>query len=235
MVVGSKTELHIGEAWDAASIVSIPDLQSGNVHLWKRRLHASASDVSTCYEMLSGDEQDRARRFRIDRPRHDFVLSRGTLRWLLAQYLRISPLQVRFRYGSHGKPVLENDRDLRFNVSHTEGLAHLGRNADAVRLAERFFSAREYQELRRLQGNELQAAFFRCWTRKEAYIKARGEGLSLPLRQFDVSVAKSDCNALIATRPDPAEAARWRICEVAIDPGYAAALAVANTIEDTDQ
>jgi 4'-phosphopantetheinyl transferase len=102
----------------------------------------------------------------------------------------------------------------------------LDREIEAERLAERFFSQRERQGLRPLRGDELQAAFFRCWTRKEAYIKAKGDGLSLPLHQFDVSIDESDRDTLLATRPDPAEAARWTICDVPMGPAYAAAVAI---------
>jgi 4'-phosphopantetheinyl transferase len=94
-------------------------------------------------------------------------------------------------------------------------------------LAERFFSDSERQALRYLSGPELHAAFFRCWTRKEAYIKATGDGLALPLDQFDVSIAAGDRDALLATRPDASEAARWTIFDVPVGPAYAAAVAVA--------
>jgi 4'-phosphopantetheinyl transferase len=109
---------------------------------------------------------------------------------------------------------------------------NVGREVEAERLAERFFSEHERQALRRLEGDELQAAFFRCWTRKEAYIKAKGDGLSLPLHQFDVSIADGDRDALLATRPDAAEAERWTICDIPMGTGYAAALAVAETLGD---
>ena len=132
---------------------------------------------------------------------------------------------------------------MRFNVSHTDGLALLAfvrtrdigvdvekikAATDAKKLAERFFSDRERSFLESLSGEELHAAFFRCWTRKEAYVKARGEGLSLPLHQFDVSVAEDEPQALLATRPDPSEADRWVLRDLPTSPGYAAALAVAS-------
>jgi 4'-phosphopantetheinyl transferase len=108
---------------------------------------------------------------------------------------------------------------------------NLVRGVDAQRLAERFFSERERQALRPLRGDELQAAFFRCWTRKEAYIKAKGDGLSLALHEFDVSIAEQDRDALLATRPDPTEAARWTVCDVPMGTGYVAAVAVAARTE----
>jgi 4'-phosphopantetheinyl transferase len=247
VVMGSKTEVQIGGVWDATKIGYPPELGSGVVHLWQRPLNASAAEISACHGLLSSEEQERARRFRVERPRNEFVLTRGTLRSLLAQYLGSAPQDVRFCYAGHGKPTLDGGSGLSFNVSHTNGLAlmafvkqraigvdveNVDREVDAKRLAERFFSERERQALRCLEGDELQAAFFRCWTRKEAYIKAKGDGLSLPLHQFDISIAEGDRDALLATRPDAAEAERWTICDIPMGTGYAAALAVAETPGD---
>jgi len=240
--MGSKTEVQIGEVWDARTTGRPSELHPGVVHLWQRRLDASAAEVNAYCRLLSSEEQERARRFRVERPRKEFVLTRGTLRTLLAQYLGITPQEVHFRYAVRGKPALEGESGLCFNVSHTDGLAlmafvmrrtigidveNLVRGVDAQRLAERFFSERERQALRSLRGDELQAAFFRCWTRKEAYIKAKGDGLSLALDQFDVSIAEQDHDALLATRPDPTEATRWTVCDVPMGTGYVAAVAVA--------
>jgi 4'-phosphopantetheinyl transferase len=250
VVMASKTEVRIGEVWDATNIGSPSELGLGVVHLWRRRLDARAEELSACYSLLSSEEQDRARRFRDERSRREFVLTRGTLRSLLALYLGSSPQEVGFRYAVQGKPALEGESDLSFNVSHADGLALMGfvkhraigvdvenldRKIEAQPLAERFFSERERQDLRSLSGDELRAAFFRCWTRKEAYIKAKGDGLSLPLHQFDVSTAAGDQNTLLATRPDPAEAAKWTICDVPVGLGYVAALAVRGAIDDTDK
>lgn len=242
-VMASKTEIEIGPAWDATGSGNLASPAPGVVHLWRRALRASAAEVNSCYGLLSNEEKERALRFRIDRPRQDFVLTRGTLRLLLARYLKITPQGVSLQNSRNGKPFLDGEDELCFNVSHTDGLAliafarrraigidveNLGREIEAECLAERFFSERERRALSRFKGDELRAAFFRCWTRKEAYIKATGDGLSLPLHQFDVSIAANDQDALLATRSDPDEAARWTICDVPIGPGYAAAVAVAD-------
>ena len=242
MVMASETEIEIGEAWDATRIGSPASPAPGVVHLWRRALHASAAELDWCYGLLSQEEQERALRFRIERPRQDFVLTRGTLRLLLARYLSTTPQDVSLRNAGNGKPFLEGENDLCFNVSHTNGLAlmafarrraigvdveNLVRDTEIGQLAERFFSEGERQALGQLSGEHLKEAFFRCWTRKEAYVKAKGNGLSLPLDQFDVSIAAGDRDALLATRPDPAESARWTISDVFLGPGYAAAVAVA--------
>jgi len=242
MGIASKAEIEIGEAWDATSIGDPASPASGVVHLWRRVLHASAAELNSCYALLSKEEKERALRFRRERPRRDFVLTRGTLRWLLARYLSTAAQDLSLHNTRNGKPFLEGENDLCFNVSHTDGLAllafakrraigvdveNMGRETEVEQLAERFFSPTERRALRQLSGEKLKEAFFRCWTRKEAYIKAKGDGLALPLDQFDVSIAAGDRDALLATRPDPAESARWTISDVFLGPGYAAAVAVA--------
>jgi 4'-phosphopantetheinyl transferase len=151
---------------------------------------------------------------------------------------------LRFSYSKKEKPSLAPPHDgsgVNFNISHSGGIALLAfarrrevgvdveqirRDSDLQAIARRFFSANEQTQLARLTDDERVDAFFRCWTRKEAYIKATGDGLSLPLSQFDVSLAPGDENALLATRPETSEAARWLLREVPSGPGYAAAICV---------
>jgi 4'-phosphopantetheinyl transferase len=218
----------------------VPELPPDGVDVWTCSLQTAPSVENACYELLSPEERDRASRYRAGKPRTDFVLTRGNLRSLVARYLAVAPHHVAFGFSSHGKPFLHGPSDLRFNVSHTDGLALLAfvrtheigidvekitPEPDVRKLAERFFSIHERRALEPLAGEELRAAFFRCWTRKEAYVKARGEGLSVPLHEFDVSVAAGDNRALLATRPDPTEAQRWTLQDLRTAPGYAAALA----------
>jgi 4'-phosphopantetheinyl transferase len=207
-----------------------------------RRLEVAQALEADLYSLLSPDEREQAARYRVERARRAFVLTRGTLRSLIAGYIGKPPQELVLKRTPHGKPFLDGPFDLRFNVSHTEGLALLAfvrkreigvdvekirPQPDASKLAERFFSIRERSDLAHLSGSDLQKAFFRCWSRKEAYIKARGDGLSLPLDQFDVSVAADASRILLATRPDPSEASRWLVRDLPTSPEYAAALAVA--------
>ncbi|HEX3819920.1 MAG TPA: 4'-phosphopantetheinyl transferase superfamily protein [Candidatus Sulfotelmatobacter sp.] len=235
------TQLEICEVRDAALEAPGQEINNGEVHLWRRSLGASPPAIDACFALLAPDEREKAQRFRVERPRSDYILTRGTLRSLLAGYLCRTPQDFSFQYTTYGKPFLADHRELQFNVSHTDGLALLAfvrdreigvdvekvrAQSDVKKLAERFFSDRERDGLRDLAGEELHAAFFRCWTRKEAYIKAKGDGLSLPLHQFDVSVAPNQAQALLATRPDPSEAGRWKISDVPVQSGYAAAVAI---------
>jgi 4'-phosphopantetheinyl transferase len=233
-------DLEIPEVKEA-SLDTVPDeLIPGSAHLWQRGLHASEDEIQACHELLLPEEHEKASRYRVERPRGDYILTRGTLRSLLSKYLHMNPKEITFRYTKYGKPFLANS-DLYFNISHTDGLALLAflrkrevgvdvervrPQSDVLKIAERFFSERERRDLRSLTGEEVHAAFFRCWTRKEAYIKAVGEGLSLPLHQFDVSIEPDPKQALRATRPDTTEAKRWSIYNVSVPRGYAAALAI---------
>ena len=239
-------DLHIEiHKWDGfAGDRSAPNIPAGVARIWHWPLDVSALEVADLKKVLSPDEMERAERYRFDQHRNEFILTRALLRIVLASYTAQSPESLSFDYSAQGKPALKNGRpDLRFNVSHTEGLAvlalvrerEIGVDAekirpqpDAQKLAKRFFSAREQLFLGKLSGDELQRAFFRCWTRKEAYIKAKGEGLSIPLHAFDVSLEEDQPAALVGTRPDPTEAGRWTLYDLSVGQGYAAALTVAN-------
>lgn len=220
-------------------------LHSNEVHVWRAALDVSESDVRRLGGMLAGDERHRAERFVFPRDRTHFVAARGLLRMLLGRYLEHDPQRLRFVYGPYGKPELatvSGGTGLRFNVSHSHGLAlyavtrqrDIGVDVERIRpevaqetIAEHFFSPREVAVLRALPATLQATAFFACWTRKEAYIKARGDGLSLPLDQFVVSLAPGEPAALLYTAWDLQEAARWALQNLAPGPGYMAAVAVA--------
>jgi 4'-phosphopantetheinyl transferase len=235
--------IEISGVWDASTdAAKAAHLPAGIVHLWKKAFDASPQEMERCSEVLSPEEQARAQRFLVEPPRRAFILTRGTLRLLLGKYLDRAPGDLSFRYTEFGKPLLNESNELRFNVSHTDGVAllafvrgpELGVDVEKIRpvrdlkdLANRFFSVSERQQLNALGSeDELHTAFFRCWTRKEAYIKGKGEGLSIPLHQFDVSLEPDATQALTATRPEPSEAERWLVRDVSFDPSYVAALAI---------
>jgi 4'-phosphopantetheinyl transferase len=219
-------------------------LREDEVQLWRVDLEAVGANESRWQKLLSSDESARASRFHFPRDRQSYVASRGVLRTILASYLAMEPSELSFSYSPREKPSLAPayaERSLQFNVSHSGGMAlfafalrrEIGVDVEQVRrdleveaIARRFFSAHEQMQLAGLNVEEKVEAFFRCWTRKEAYIKATGDGLSLPLSQFDVSLQPGSENALLATRPDESEARRWLLREVQAVPGYIAALCV---------
>ena len=214
------------------------------VHVWRSELDKPAFDVSSFLRTLTPDEQARAERFHFQRDREHFIVARGVLRAILGRYLEAEPDRLRFSYGEYGKPDLAEVRggdSVRFNMSHSNGLAlfavtldrELGVDLEWIRpgvaddqIAERFFSPREVRILRALPRELQDEAFFNCWTRKEAYIKAKGEGLSMPLNLFDVSLAPGEPAALVSTAADPQEASRWTLRELFPAAGFAAAIAV---------
>ncbi len=212
-------------------------LPEGEVHVWRRALPAGLERLRELRALLSTDERERAQRFRLDQDRQEFETARGYLRELLAGYLKADAAGLRLTYNNLGKPELAGD--LRFNLSHSGGLAlyafartravgiDLERHRDDLdheSVAERFFSPVEVEALRKLGEHERVECFFNCWTRKEAYIKARGESVTYRLRAFDVSLTPDGPACLMATRPDPNEASRWSMQALDLGPGWSAAV-----------
>jgi 4'-phosphopantetheinyl transferase len=222
---------------EAAGRWSLPEEE---VHVWQVRLDRPESALRRMSRLLSADETERAERFRVERVRHRFVLGRGVLRMILGRYAGRHPAHLRFRYGEHGKPALADGGDLCFNVSHSDSLAlyavargrEIGVDVErlrplprAERIAERFFSLPERAALRATPSERRLEAFYTCWTRKEAYIKARGDGLGHPLDRFAVSIAPGEPARLWAAgEADGGEIARWSLDAVPPAPGYVAAL-----------
>jgi 4'-phosphopantetheinyl transferase len=219
-----------------------PALKTDEVHVWRSALsHPDA--FALLEETLTDDEHTRAQRFHFARDREEFIVGRGVLRMLLAGYTRRAPRTIHFRYGLRGKPELaikSNGHALRFNVSHSHGLAlfaftfvravgvdieQVNPSIEIESLASRFFSAAERARLQTLPPEMRLQAFFNCWTRKEAFIKARGEGLSLPLDQFAVTLAPDEPAAILSTAWDVSDAARWRVEALAPREGYIGAVA----------
>jgi len=222
-------------------------LPQDEVHVWYVDLPAWEKESAALLPLLNQEEQGRAARFKFPAPRHQFVIGRAMLRQVLARYLRIEAREVHFRSTTNGKPELSqqsgvND-DLRFNLSHTADAAiiaitrrrqvgvdveRIRMETNALELAERFFSGPEVEWLRSQPTSEQIPAFFTCWTGKEAYIKAHGEGLSMSLSSFGVLPAPgADGNKLqLQVYENPEEARRWFICQLELGTGLRAALAV---------
>lgn len=215
-------------------------LDLDEVHFWQATLDDRLAE--TLSASLSDDEHSRAEQFHFKNDQHDFIVARGMLRKLLAAYVGVNPSELQFCYEEKGKPFLsEPHRDsIHFNLAHSHGIAvyafsknrALGVDVEMVRddletdgIAARFFSTREFRSLQAVAPELRNRAFFDCWTRKEAYIKARGDGL-LPLDGFDVSVGPGEAAALLSNDGDPGEVSRWSMRSFPVLPGYVAALVV---------
>jgi 4'-phosphopantetheinyl transferase len=175
------------------------------LELWLLDLEVTAHAQRSLRSTLSQDELERAARFRFRRDAERFVAGRGQLRRILAGLLECDPAALRFAYGPSGKPSLRGGADLSFNLAHTQALGLLAVTADAKvgvdieshsapvqdceELAHGFFAPAEVRTLMALPRSQRDVAFLRCWTRKEAYVKALGDGLQLPLEDFAVSLA----------------------------------------------
>jgi len=210
------------------------------VYVWP--VHTVASiDVAAEFErVLTPDERDRVARFRFDHLRHSFVLARGSLRILLGRYLSVSPAIIRFTHNSKGKPALSAPAYLDFNASHSGDLAvfafttglEIGVDVEKIRsltdmqnIASRFFCPEEAEEIMSLPENQRTRAFFLCWTRKEAYVKAIGEGLSAPLNGFSVTVQPNQPARFVHFAQGANAAMNWTLYDLQLAPEYAAALA----------
>jgi 4'-phosphopantetheinyl transferase len=229
------------DSWEVAPVQ--PRARPDEVHVWRTVLTKTASEVESLRELLSADEQRRAEKFCFNRDRAHFIVARGILREILGRYLRQPPDGLRFSYTAFGKPELHHAEGLetpRFNLTHAGTIAlyavtcgrevgidieYMREDIDCEEIAGHFFSRREVEALHALSPDLRTRAFFNCWTRKEAYIKARGEGLSLSLDEFEVSLSSDEPAALLTAR-DPLEVARWSLRELTPAPEYVAALAV---------
>jgi 4'-phosphopantetheinyl transferase len=193
--------------------------------------------------MLSPQEQDRAARFRFEALRNSFILRRGALKLLLGRYLDICPDVVQFRYSGNQKPAIAPEHRLKFNASHSGGLTvfaftldreigidveHIRPVPDMAGIAKRFFCPEEAAELISLTGREQERAFFLGWTRKEAYVKALGSGLSEPLDSFRVTISPAAPAGFVHIAHDADAAKLWTLHDLALAPEYAGALAYAD-------
>lgn len=207
------------------------------IHVWRASLDVGADRLGVLEPLLASDEHDRAARYRFSHDRRQFIAARGLLRLILSRYLGRGPETIAFQYSAQGKPEVAS---LQFNVSHAGGLVlyaiarsrRVGIDVEQIRalpdadqLVDRFFSAREVAAYRSLPAGARPEAFVTCWTRKEAFIKALGQGLSHPLDAFDVTVHPDHPPTLLTLRGDPSAAAHWRLQALPIGAGYAATIA----------
>jgi len=220
------------------------NLPHAEIHVWRASLNADSAWQQRLAQTLSEEEHYRANRFHFEKDRAHFIVGRGILRVILGGYLKLNSEQVPIGYTPFGKPILAEPlhaNDLQFNLSHSDGLAlyafghshPLGIDLERTRpdfataeIAQRFFAPGEVATLQALSPELQPRAFFDCWTRKEAYLKAKGSGLSVPLDSFEVSLTPGEPAVLLKSQIDSQEPQRWSLLSLNPGPGYAAALAV---------
>lgn len=219
-------------------------LVENEIHVWRVLLEIPTSEVECLQEILVDEEIERARKFYFEKDRRHWIIAHAVLRVLLGRYLNIHPRSLRFLTNDYGKPSIAHPlagTRLHFNLSHSGDLAlyafaydrHIGVDVEYMRpgieyreLATHHFSSCECAALSTLPADAQEQAFFLCWSRKEAYIKARGKGLSLPLDQFDVSLAPDQPAALLDSREEPHATECWSLHALAPGTQYAGALVV---------
>ncbi|HKP51518.1 MAG TPA: 4'-phosphopantetheinyl transferase superfamily protein [Chloroflexia bacterium] len=215
------------------------NLGEGEVHIWRASLDLPPDHTAMLSATLPTQEQQRAARFHFEDDRRRFVAGRGLLRAILGRYLRLTPDELEFSEGEYGKPALVADVGIRFNLAHSDGLAlyavahaELGIDlelvrsiAESVQIAERYFSHRERAAFNYPSREEEGVAFLRQWTRKEAYLKARGSGLSLEPSEVEV-LPNRDGSMRVEIAAEPGEAERWSLVDLTVSEGYVAALAI---------
>jgi len=227
-------------------LVPLSDLTllEDEVHVWRASLEQPEATMQKLRQMLAADELAKAGRFHFEKDHNHFIVAHGLLRTLLGQYLHMHPGQLRFCVNDYGKPALDpsfHEQPLNFNMSHSHKLAlyafafhrqigidveYMRADVDFEGVARHSFSPVEQGVLHALPVEARKQAFYNCWTRKEAYIKARGMGLSLSLDLFDVSMMSGESAALLTSREDARETGRWAFEELMPGDGYAGALAV---------
>ena len=222
--------------------VEVTPLSEDEVHVWLASLDRRQSELKFFESILTEDEIDRANRFHFQKDRERFVTGRGMLRVILNSYLGVPAGEILFSYGRRGKPALQpqvGGQAIEFNLAHSDGTAiyaitlnrPVGVDIESIKcefpvdtVAEHCFSTAELSAFRGLPLQMQRIAFFKCWTRKEAFIKALGDGLSCPLADLDVSVMPGESARLMRVGWAPEEASRWYMEDICGLPGFSAAI-----------
>jgi len=210
------------------------------IDVWTVALEAPREVLQRLEAVLSSDEIERANKFRFSHLRDSYVVARGTLRHVLSGFAGVAPHELRFRSGAQGKPSLDPPGEIKFNLSHSAGFALIGVTSgceigvdierhrhmpDLFDIARRYFCPEELADLESVPVDRQVEAFFLCWTRKEAYIKAIGEGLHAPLDQFQVTLKPEEAVRFVHVHHDPLEAGHWALHNLEAPASYAAAIA----------
>ena len=208
-------------------------LRAQQVHIWQAELNVTESAISQLAHYLTKDELVKANRLVSKLLQHRYIAAHGFMRDVLSRYLCCKPNEIEFNYGAHGKPYLSHS-SLQLNLSHSDSQALLAitlsqpvgidiekinKTRDLLAIAKRYFSTNEFNQLQYLEQDQMVESFYTCWTRKEAYMKATGVGLSMGLDTFEVSIDQNNCDQID----------QFLVMNIAAADDYCAALAVAIT------
>lgn len=220
-------------------------LDLNEVHIWHLNVRDHLDRLSDYEALLDKEEKKKAHRFRFDKDYNCSIIARGVLRTLLGSYLQLPPGEIAFTYGACGKPEIDADNSIKFNISHASGAIVLGfvqnyeigvdvefidEKIDPMQISKYFFSEEEIAALYSEPDDKIIEAFYNCWTRKEAFIKAVGDGLSFPLDQFVVSLKPGLKAQLLETKWDQGEKNKWKLNSFNIGEQYAGAVMIKGNV-----
>jgi 4'-phosphopantetheinyl transferase len=235
---------------DPPNVLQMPEER---IHLWKIPNITSTDNIRERLISLSPDEISRAERFHFDHDRARYIKSRAALRSILGLYLQVEPKEVRFIYGNKGKPYLAdpfNQTGLKFNLSHSHEIGLIGvmsgscigvdvefiRHENSIEsIARRFLTDSESYQILTCPQHQQSEAFFRCWTLKEAFIKASGDGFTIPTDSFEVAFMPGFKSRMISIQGDQKKALEYSLFQIIPDPGYIGGIAIHNTVEHLEQ
>ncbi|PKQ44147.1 4'-phosphopantetheinyl transferase family protein [Confluentibacter flavum] len=222
------------------------NLSSGMVDVWYIDVNNCKKQIPYYTSLLSTDEKLKADKFKFINDKNIFIVARGVLRVLLAKYLSINPKKVEFKYGDFGKPETINNQSINFNISHSGKMAIFGftkshdigvdieeikNNFDVLDIANNFFSKKEIEFLNNFPTEDQTEGFYRCWTRKESFIKAKSIGLSYPLDSFSVSIDSHESAELLETQWDIKEKHNWTLFSFSPYENYIGAISVKGNVK----
>ena len=215
-------------------------IESKEIHIYRHSIDSPVSKLLYFEKLLSEDELKRANRFKFEKHRNQFITGRGYLRIILGKYLNESPVGINFSYFDKGKPYIDGN-PLKFNLAHSGGkavyaltmnnevgvdLEVIKEMPDAIDIAKRFFSESEVKDFSEVENDNIGKAFFNCWTRKEAFIKAIGDGLSYPLADFSVTLKPGEDPKFLYIKKNPEEINEWKLFDIKCDENFVSSLAI---------
>ena len=227
-------------------LMVIPKLSKQNIHLWHIDLEYEKNQLQNYYNLLSLEEQKKSNTFKFIKGQNQFIISRGILKILSAAYLNIDIENIVFKYGKYGKPDYAFNSNLKFNISHSGNLAiigfvryfDIGADIENIKykfnildISNNFFSNLEIESLKKLPTEKQTKGFYRCWTRKESFIKAKAKGLSFPLDSFSVSIDSDEKAELLETKWDKKEKELWKLFSFSPKENYIGAVSVKGKIQ----
>ena len=222
-------------------------LISKTAYIYFINFDISKHEISSLKNYLSEDEIIKASKFRFQKDKNASIITRGALRLLSSEYLNIKPEDISFKYGEYGKPDYDFETNLKFNVSHSGQVAIIGfvlnddigvdveeikTDFDVLDIVSNYFSKTEIKSLKKLPKENHTKGFYRCWTRKESFIKAKANGLSFPLDSFSVSIDSDEKTELLETKWDSTEKESWKLFTFSPQENYIGAVSIKGNINN---